>query len=79
MNRSFYNFKNDEYVKFIFVYKVEVIKVMKLCGFLKDEVEFTAIEYGIIASLIAIGILATVITVVFGLYPLSNTVSMILP
>jgi pilus assembly protein Flp/PilA len=40
-----------------------VIKVKKLIRFLKDEDGVTAIEYGLIAALIAVGIIAAVTAV----------------
>ena len=50
-------------ILYIFYYKKGVIKVKKLIRFLKDEDGVTAIEYGLIAALIAVAIIVAVNTV----------------
>ncbi|MFQ5965589.1 MAG: Flp family type IVb pilin [Candidatus Scalinduaceae bacterium] len=47
--------------------------MIKLIRFVKDELEFTAIEYGLIAAMTAIGIMATVTSVGFKLYTIYTT------
>ncbi len=56
-----------------------MIKVKKLIRFLKDEDGVTAIEYGLMAALIAVGIIAAVTAVGLKIKGTFNTIDAAMP
>ncbi len=72
---------NDKFIKFTFFIFIrrKVIKMKKFLRFLKEEEGVTAIEYGLIAALIAVLIIAAVTSVGLKLQGTFQTVDSALP
>ncbi len=72
---------NDKFIKFTFFIfiKGRGIKMKKILRFLKEEEGVTAIEYGLIAALIAVLIIAAVTSVGLKLQGTFNAVDSALP
>ncbi len=72
---------NDKFIKFTFFIfiKGRIIKMKKFLRFLKEEEGVTAIEYGLIAALIAVLIVASVTSMGLKLQGTFQTIDSALP